>query len=640
LGYAGKTCPKPDGKTQSATSRKIERYGERLLASPTTNGDNRFRNVGLPKGGDSYGNGAFVVCGIPPTLLANRWRDHTKGKQRFFSTKANAVGSKTDGISSLEELRLSNSTTAQHVYKILTDENIYIAAYEQIKSKPGYITNARYAQFVFQGVGKMSGLMDDMSKEKLKAIAEELRTEKYQCQPIRSRTFKPTKDGRLLSKPIGMARIPSIKDKLVQTVMVWILEAIYEKTFKNINHGYKPGRGYYTTLKQIRQWNGCTCVITGNIKNYLNQIDHHKLANILSRRIKDQQFIDLYWKIVRAGYLYENELEERPSEKDVLLPTAVDGGSLPSTLSNIYFHELDEFMKKLIEETGSANNLEYVQKKSKLRSIKDPEQRKNESNNEEPTQRGEITWTGARLRWARYMNHWIVGVAGDAGTGDRAEYQPSYARRGRGSEQIKEKIKEFLKEQLGLELLEIKITHIRNEKAQFLGVRIGCSGPRKAGKARIEKKTTTGLIEKRVNHVRIRLEVPRKEIITKLIEAGFLRKEGKKYYIQAISKWISLDHKDILYRYNAIIRGYLNYYSFVDNRKTLRGVARYILRHSCAKTLARKFRLKNRKGAFQKFGKNLGTPGGEAELAIPKNFKSGFIKSVMGERKQNHKDRV
>ncbi len=220
LGYAGKTCPKPDGKTQSATSRKIERYGERLLASPTTNGDNRFRNVGLPKGGDSYGNGAFVVCGIPPTLLANRWRDHTKGKQRFFSTKANAVGSKTDGISSLEELRLSNSTTAQHVYKILTDENIYIAAYEQIKSKPGYITNARYAQFVFQGVGKMSGLMDDMSKEKLKAIAEELRTEKYQCQPIRSRTFKPTKDGRLLSKPIGMARIPSIKDKLVQTVMV------------------------------------------------------------------------------------------------------------------------------------------------------------------------------------------------------------------------------------------------------------------------------------------------------------------------------------------------------------------------------------------------------------------------------------
>jgi hypothetical protein len=63
-----------------------------------------------------------------------------------------------------------------------------------------------------------------MNKEKLKALAEELRTEKYQCQPIRLRMFapKPTKDRWLLdprAKAIGIC-IPSTKDKLVQTVMV------------------------------------------------------------------------------------------------------------------------------------------------------------------------------------------------------------------------------------------------------------------------------------------------------------------------------------------------------------------------------------------------------------------------------------
>lgn len=194
-----------------------------------------------------------------------------------------------------------------------------------------------------------------------------------------------------------------------------------------------------------------------------------------------------------------------------------------------------------------------------------------------------------------------------------------------------------------------KITHIRKEKAQFLGVQIGCSESHKSKQAqnrREKKKNTTRLAEvghlpiqrtegsnqptegERIGYVQMwhpQPEISRKEIITKLIQAGFLRKENKKYYIQAISKWISLSHRDILYKYNAIIKDFFVICACVARThsagvKTLfREVVGYILRHSCAKTLSRKFRLKNRKGAFQKFGKNLGTPEGEIELAIPKN---------------------
>lgn len=54
----------------------------------------------------------------------------------------------------------------------------------------------------------------------------------------------------------------------------------------------------------------------------------------------------------------------------------------------------------------------------------------------------------------------------------------------------------------------------------------------------------------------------------------------------------------------------------------------FIIRHSCAKTLARKFKLRTRAGAFKKFGKNLGVKlekKGEIKtysLAIPKHLKN------------------
>lgn len=62
-------------------------------------------------------------------------------------------------------------------------------------------------------------------------------------------------------------------------------------------------------------------------------------------------------------------------------------------------------------------------------------------------------------------------------------------------------------------------------------------------------------------------------------------------------------------RYNAVIRGLINYYSFVDNKYSFHSIVNLFLHHSCAKTLARKFNLTNRAQAFQKFGRYLEAPG-------------------------------
>jgi len=66
-----------------------------------------------------------------------------------------------------------------------------------------------------------------------------------------------------------------------------------------------------------------------------------------------------------------------------------------------------------------------------------------------------------------------------------------------------------------------------------------------------------------------------------------------------------LSHEEIINNYNSIIIGYLNYYKFVDNKNIFNTLISYILKHSCAKTLARKFKLSSRRKVFQKYGPNL-----------------------------------
>lgn len=117
--------------------------------------------------------------------------------------------------------------------------------------------------------------------------------------------------------------------------------------------------------------------------------------------------------------------------------------------------------------------------------------------------------------------------------------------------------------------------------------------------------------------------LPRQEILEKLASEGFLKDydPGQRLTTNAITKWIFLDHRSIIIRYNYIINGLLNYYSFVDNLHEFHTIINLVLRHSCAKTIARKYRLSSRAKSFEKFGLNLTTKDGDPMgLKIPDSY--------------------
>lgn len=175
---------------------------------------------------------------------------------------------------------------------------------------------------------------------------------------------------------------------------------------------------------------------------------------------------------------------------------------------------------------------------------------------------------------------------------------------------LKSEITSFLDQELKITLSpeKTKISHFGVDSIKFLGTYL--SIPKVDQKKIVVRHTTKGRIPVRANQVRMNFNLPVQEIIEKLANEGFLKeyRKGGQLIPNAITKWIFLDHRSIILRYNSIANGLTNYYSFADNFFEFHTIVNFILRHSCAKTLARKLNLNGRKAAFEKFGPHLSAP--------------------------------
>ena len=80
--------------------------------------------------------------------------------------------------------------------------------------------------------------------------------------------------------------------------------------------------------------------IEGDIQGFFDNINHQTLINLLRRTIKDERFINLIWKFLKAGYMEDWVFNKTYSGTP-------QGGIVSPILANIYLHEFDSFMEKL-----------------------------------------------------------------------------------------------------------------------------------------------------------------------------------------------------------------------------------------------------------------------------------------------------
>ena len=82
-------------------------------------------------------------------------------------------------------------------------------------------------------------------------------------------------------------------------------------------------------------------IVEGDIRACFDELDHYILVTTLKKKIQDERFLNLIWKLLNAGYM-----DLHGEKKDSLIGSP-QGGILSPILANVYLHELDEFVQEL-----------------------------------------------------------------------------------------------------------------------------------------------------------------------------------------------------------------------------------------------------------------------------------------------------
>jgi len=468
------------------------------------------------------------------------------------------------------------------IFRILYKNDIWKAAYENLKSNKGALTPGSVS----------AGTMDGISLEKLNRLKEKVCSEQYTFKTVKL-TNIPRPDGR--KRPLGL---PTTNDKIVQEVIRLILEAIYEPVFSELSFGFRSGRGCHDALDHVEnKFRWVDNVIERDLEQAYPTISHHILINTLEKRIEDPRFIRLIWKLLRCGVLSK--------ERTTWLKTGVPQESIVSPiLANIYYHELDEFIQKIMINTTTPKSDRRNLKSSAYKSIeyKISKIRKEIERHEQnsPTRqesakkikalRKQCLETATSkskiilIEYVRYADDWMIGIAGDK----KLAYN------------IKEEVDNFMKNTLDQKLnpFKTKVTDLRSGNLSFLGYEIFLprNRPISGSKGKVVRIIRRG-------QPQLRFDIPVAKVTERYVNKGYLKKFKNKIRPISRASYTVLEDHVIVSHYRSLWLGILNYYSGCTNRGRLQYI-HYLLHMSCAMTLGHRHRMSCSK-IFKKHGKSL-----------------------------------
>nr|UXN44309.1 putative reverse transcriptase [Haslea karadagensis] len=438
--------------------------------------------------------------------------------------------------------------------QIMSDPNFLIAAWARIRSNSESLTLA---------VSKET--LDGIVLSWFEETANTMRNGVFQFSPSR-RTYISKSDGRK-----RLLTIPSSRDKIVQEAMRFLLMLIFKGDFSKNSHGWVSGRGCHTALNQIKMdFAHDNWFIEGDIDQQFPSLDHQVLIDLLKTKINDQAFIDLIYKYLKVGY-------GESLDKTVKMCVGISQrGILFSVLANIYMTPFDKWVErdlipKYTKGKRRKTNLAYTKmiRSEKVTDHSIPSLYAHDRN-------------FIRLHYVRYADDFIMGLNGPK----------IYCK------QIVDECKTFLFEQLKLilNIEKTKITHSQLDSATFLGYRVYKT---KLSKMKIAHNLKGQLSRRTINTI---LDGPIDRIVGKLTERGYTKKDGSPTRNR---RFINHTLYDMIGHYKIVERGILQYYKLANNYGRVAARVHYILKYSCALTIASKMKLTTLRRVFNKYGKNL-----------------------------------
>jgi RNA-directed DNA polymerase len=173
--------------------------------------------------------------------------------------------------------------------------------------------------------------------QELQRLTAQIEGGTYRPSPVR-RTWIP-KPGSSEKRPLG---IPTVRDRVVQTALVHVIEPILDATFHDRSFGFRHGRGCHQALHRVEQLleTGHVYVVDADLKGYFDTIPKDRLLEIVRQSISDRRVLGLIKQFLDQGIM--EDLRTWTPEAGV-----PQGAVLSPVLANAYLNPLDHLLGEI-----------------------------------------------------------------------------------------------------------------------------------------------------------------------------------------------------------------------------------------------------------------------------------------------------
>jgi group II intron reverse transcriptase/maturase len=166
-------------------------------------------------------------------------------------------------------------------------------------------------------------------------IREQLLAGTYQPMPVRRHRIPKSGGG---VRELG---IPTVLDRFIQQCVLQVLQPIFDPTFSEHSHGFRPGRRAHDAVREAQRYiqEGRRWVVDVDLEKFFDRVNHDVLMGKLENRIGDRHLLRIIRRYLKAGVLADGVVVERHEGTP-------QGGPLSPLLANVLLDEVDKELER------------------------------------------------------------------------------------------------------------------------------------------------------------------------------------------------------------------------------------------------------------------------------------------------------